>query len=272
MSSSVSESGQWPSDLMRGLTVQRRVIVALSIRQLMTKYGRSNIGFLWIVLEPMILCSGVLVVRSFISGGHENGIPLIAMLWSGYMPLTLWRHLSSAGVNSIRRSAGMLYHRDISIFDCFLSTFVIETGGCTMAAFIVYWVLYTFDLIGAPDDMALLLGGWCLMAWIALSAMVGFAVLTQIWEPAERFVQPFQYLFLPLCGFFFMVSWLPTYAQKYAWWVPTVHCYEMIRAGLLSKAEVETHYTWWYPVLFGLVQFAIMLPLIETARKKVHFG
>ena len=255
----------------RAFAVQRRVLVALMIRQLMTKYGRGNIGFLWIVLEPMILCSGVLVVRSLIQGGEENGIPLIAILVTGYLPLTLWRHISSVGVFILRRNASMLYHRDISLLDCTLATMLLEIGGCTCAFLVVGWCLVILHLLDPPSDLGLVLSGWLTMALLAYSLMMIFAVLTEFYEAAERFVQPFQYLMLPVCGFFFMVSWLPLSVQKLAWWMPTVHCYEMVRAGMFGP-QVETHFTPWYPIVCSIIGLAFSLPLVDKARDKIHFG
>ncbi|WP_131196980.1 ABC transporter permease [Lichenihabitans psoromatis] len=259
------------ANLKRALAVQRRVLVALMIRQLMTKYGRSNIGFLWLVLEPMILCSGVLVVRSLISGGEENGVPLISLLVTGYIPLTLWRHLSSAGTFFLRRNGSMLYHRDITLLDCAFAHFFLELGGCTIAFLIVYWSLFTMHLIEPIYDIGLMVSGWLLMGTLAFGLMVTFGVLTEFYEASERFIQPFQYLFLPICGFFYMVSWLPDYAQELAWYVPTVHCYEMIRGGLFGPS-VETHFTPWYPALWAIGMLAITLPMVDKARDKIHFG
>ena len=255
----------------RGFAVQRRVLVALIIRQLMTKYGRQNIGFLWIVLEPMILCTGVLVVRSLISGGEENGVPLVAMLTTGYLPLTLWRHLTGNGMQILRRSASMLYHRDITLLDCCIATMIIEIGGCTLASTIVYWALWSLSLIEPIHDFGLVICGWFLMALLSIGVMMTFAVLTELYESSERFIQPSQYLMIPLCGFFFMVNWLPTYVQKMAWWVPTVHSYEMIRAGVFGPS-IPTYYTPWYPALWGVGLLALTLPKIGKAREKIHFG
>ena len=271
MSEPLSQSGEWPADLGRGLAIQRRVLVGLMIRQLMTKYGRTNIGFLWMVLEPMILCAGVLAVRSMIQSNEENGVSLIGILWTGYIPLTLWRHISNGGVHLLRRSSGLLYHRDISVIDCMMAAIGVEIAGCTLAGLVVYWVLFTAGLIEPVYDIGLLLYGWFAMAVASAGAMVMFAVLTTMFEPAERFIQPFQYLFLPFCGFFFMVNWLPTSLQGYAQLIPTVDAFEMIRGGLWGPAVI-THYLWWYPLTTGLVTMAWTLPLIEPARNKMHFG
>ena len=34
--------------------IQRRVLGALLLRELLTRYGRNNIGFLWLFVEPML--------------------------------------------------------------------------------------------------------------------------------------------------------------------------------------------------------------------------
>ncbi|UDL93229.1 ABC transporter permease [Lichenihabitans sp. PAMC28606] len=267
----ISEPAHTLANLRHGLAVQRRVMVALMIRQLMTKYGRSNIGFLWLVLEPMILCCGVLVVRSFISDAEEGGLPLISLLVTGYIPLTLYRHITSAGTFFLRRNGSMLYHRDITLFDCVFALFLLELGGCTIAFVVVYWSLLNLNLIGPIYDLGLMASGWLLMALLASSLMIAIAVLTEYYEAAERFIQPFQYLFLPICGFFYMVEWLPDYVQNLAWYVPTVHCYEMIRGGLFGPI-VETHYAPWYPVVWSIGLLAWALPMVDKARDRIHFG
>ena len=96
MSASQFDVRPSPADYWRGLKVQARVVNALMIRELMMRYGRANIGFLWLILEPMILCGGVIGLRWFIQSHEEHGISLVAFLLSGYMPLTLWRHLTNS--------------------------------------------------------------------------------------------------------------------------------------------------------------------------------
>ena len=51
-------SGGRLSDAWR---VERRVIWALMLREMMTRYGRHNIGFLWLFAEPMLFTLGCFV-------------------------------------------------------------------------------------------------------------------------------------------------------------------------------------------------------------------
>lgn len=45
---------------MREIKNQARIIGALMMRELITRYGREGLGFLWLVLEPLVFCFGVM--------------------------------------------------------------------------------------------------------------------------------------------------------------------------------------------------------------------
>ena len=263
--------GRKRGSLPRGLRVQRRILSALMVRYLIEEFGRSNVGFLWIIITPLLLCSGVLIVRSMIMNPIDHGVSLIALIYSGYLPLTLFRHLTNGGIFLLRRNSYLLYHRHVTLLDTILAMAALETISCSVALVFVYWFLVTFGLVEPIADYGLFACGWLVMAFLAAGIGAAFAVLTETYEKSDRFIQPGQYLILPLCGFFFMVDWLPFFAQKLAWWMPTVHCYEMIRAGMFGERTV-THYDIWYPLLWGFALFAWSIPRLDAAREKINFG
>jgi len=49
-------------DLLRSVVIQTRVVGALIMREIITRYGRHNIGFMWVFVEPMMFTAGVLGV------------------------------------------------------------------------------------------------------------------------------------------------------------------------------------------------------------------
>ena len=54
-SHSAPSSSRW-----QRLAMRVRVLEALAVRDMMMRYGRGNLGFLWVLLEPMILTVGVM--------------------------------------------------------------------------------------------------------------------------------------------------------------------------------------------------------------------
>ena len=48
--------------LRRGFAVQRRVIGALLIREIYSRFGRQSLGFAWVVAEPLVFAVPVLLM------------------------------------------------------------------------------------------------------------------------------------------------------------------------------------------------------------------
>lgn len=254
-----------------GLANQWRSLQALVIRNMMTRYGRANVGFLWVVLEPMFLTVGVMLVWSLFRSPHERGVQLVALVMTGYMPLTLYRHIVGGCLHVYRRSVPLLYHRNITFIDVLVANCMLEFLGTSAALTIVYSVLALSGITSPIRDIGLAVAGWMTMAFLSFGLASLFAALSEISDTFERFIQPIQYLLLPISGIFYMVEWLPYKARQLIWWVPHSHCYEMFRAGFFGE-HVTTHWTWWYPLLWALGLTAAGLGLIENARRNIHTG
>jgi capsular polysaccharide transport system permease protein len=254
---------------MRGRLHPKLIILrALVMRDLMMRYGRGNIGFVWVVLEPMLLCVGVMVIWSLM-GGSKGGYKVIEVVLTGYMPLTLWRHLTNGTIGLFRTSASLLYHRRVSLLDIMVGRYVLEFIGTTAALLLIWLVLYAADALEFPPRLDLIFLGWLMMGLIAAISGIGFAVVTERSEAAERFIQPLQYLNVPLSGCFFMVQWLPTWAQKLVLWHPHVHAYEVFRAGYFGDTVVA-HYDLFYFFSFCLVLAFVMILLFRGVREKLQ--
>lgn len=255
-------------NFLLGLRSKYVVTRALVVRDLMMRYGRGNIGFVWVVLEPMILTCGVMLMWS-VMGAAKGGYAIVEVVLTGYMPLTLWRHLTGQTVNFFRASAPLLYHRKISLLDILSARFILEIIGTTTALVAIWTILYAVGAISLPQHLDLLLLGWSMMALIGCIAGIGFAVLTERAEISERFVQPIQYLNIPLSGAFFMVEWLPPWAQKLVMFHPHVHSYEVFRSGYFGDSIIA-HYDLLYFFGFCLVLAFIIFLWFKDIRSKLQ--
>jgi capsular polysaccharide transport system permease protein len=253
----------------KGLRLASQTLVALLMREIVSRYGRTNLAFLWLIVEPLILCVGVMIVWSFIK--HDShGIPLIAFIVSGYMPLTLWRHISSHAVSCIKHSAPLFYHRSVRPLDVLFASAILEFLGTSMALIAVLVTLRLSGLLEPEARLDLMLAGWLFMAWLSFAVGMVLLALAERFDFVEKLVAPFQYLMLPTSGCFFMVGWLPTWVQHLSLYVPTVHCYELFRAGILGEA-VETHYSTAYLVVVCMIGTAAGLSMMRRAAHSLHF-
>ena len=242
---------------------------ALIIRDMMTRFGRNNLGFIWTILEPMILCTGVMTIWSLIHDSVIRGIPIISFVLTGYMPLTLWRHMTNPLVRVISNNAGLLYHTYLTHLDIVIARQVLEFLSSTAALVLIYLILLSLGLAEPVQDMGLLLAAWLLIGWFHSGIGLIIAALTEKYERAEKFVGPANYLALPISGVFFMVDWLPSNAQRLIAWNPTIHGFEMFRAGFFGES-VATHYDPLYLGLWSLALTVIGNAAVQIARDHVH--
>jgi capsular polysaccharide transport system permease protein len=241
--------------LRDALSVKQRVYQALIVRYLVGRYGRGNIGFLWVVAEPMLFCGGVMLVWTITKGSATHGINVVALAYTGYLPLLLWRHLSSMQ-HLLRASKHLTIFRDIHLLDAVFTRFLLDFVSISASALIVYLVLQAAGSMPEAHDWSDILHGWFLMGALGFGAGLLTAALSELSEIVEKLVGPVQYFLLPFCGCFYMVTWLPDPAKDVVWYIPLLHSYELIRGGFFGP-EIPTYatpaYGWaWALALTGL--------------------
>jgi capsular polysaccharide transport system permease protein len=249
------------------LAIQRRVIWALLMREVITRFGRENVGVLWIVGEPMLFTLGVAALWSAAGLNHGSSLPIVAFAITGYSSVLLWRNTVGRCNSGIQQNFNLLYHRNVRVLDVFLTRILLEMSGAT-ASFAVLATFFTaIEWIAPPVDLLQVVAGWLMLAWFgaALAILVGAA--TAYSELVERIWHPTAYLLFPLSGAAFMVDWLPAAAQKTVLLLPMVHGVEMVREGYFGNV-VHTRYDAAYMALVNLVlTLAALLVLRDAARR-----
>jgi capsular polysaccharide transport system permease protein len=249
--------------LRRSIAIQIRVIKALIIREVITRYGRHNIGFLWLFLEPMLFTLGVTALWTAMQVTHGSSLPITAFALTGYSSLILWRNCSNRAVKAIEVNHSLLYHRNVRVIDVFISRVVLEIIGVTTSMVVLTFAFIAMGLMNAPNDILTIIAGWLLMAWfgLALSLIVGAA--SERSEIVERVWHIFTYLMFPLSGAAFMVDWFPKNVQNLLSWVPMVQGTEMIRHGYFGD-QIRTYED---PVYFALVNTIMLLVGLALVRE-----
>jgi capsular polysaccharide transport system permease protein len=256
--------------LLQSLSVQCRVIGALLMREILTRYGRHNVGFLWVFLEPMMFTLGVTALWTLTKAVHGSNLPITAFAVTGYSSVLLWRNCANRCALAVSPNLGLLFHRNVRVMDLFLARIILEIAGTTASATIISLIFISLDLMEPPADMGLVLQGWLFLAWFGASLGLAVGGLSERSETAERLWHTVAYLMFPLSGAVFMVDWLPLSAQKYVMLIPTVHGVEMFRKGFFGS-EVKAHYSVAYIAISCLLVMFVGLVLVRDVGKKVEF-
>lgn len=255
--------------LSGSIQIQLRVIGALLMREIITRYGRDNLGFLWLFFEPMIFTGGVAAVWTVTRNIHGSNLSIVAFAVTGYSAVLLWRNCASRCCMAIPPNVGLLYHRNVRVLDLFITRIILEIAGATASFATLSIVFIALGWMDWPQDVVLLIGGWLLLGWFAGALGLVLGPLTTYAEVIERLWHTLTYLILPFSGSLFMVDWLPPAVQEYALLNPMVSGAEMLRGGYYGPA-VHAHYDAVYLAVWSASLTLVGLCLVPLAARRVE--
>lgn len=254
---------------LQSLKTQGRVIGALLLREVITRYGRHNIGFLWLFLEPMLFTLGVTTLWALIKVSHGTSIPIAAFAVTGYSSILLWRNCSNRVVKAIESNLSLMYHRNVRVLDIFTARLILEIAGATTSLIVLTLTFTTIGWMSFPVDILTAMTGWLLLSWFAFALSLVIGAASERSELIERVWHIFTYLLFPLSGAAFMVDWVPKNAQNFLLWVPMVHGTEMIRHGYFGTL-VHTYEDPAYLMLFNSGLTLVGLALVKETSQRVE--
>ena len=256
------------ASLRKGWNIQTRVIGALMLRELSTRFGRENIGFLWIMGEPLLFAVLVGLLWRAMKGPTEYGIDILAFVVSGYIPLVMFRSTVNRAVNSLNVNGSLMYHRQVKIVDIILVRFLIELIGHMMAYLFIALALGAFGFFPWPHDVGFMMLGWVYYALFTFSVALVVAPLSEMSEVLEKIIPVTTYLMVPFSGAFFLVSALYADAANVVLYSPPVHGMEMMRYGIFGPS-VDPQYDFLYPLKFILPCTLLGLILCRIVRRRL---
>lgn len=248
--------------------IQRRVIGALLVREMLTRYGRHNIGFLWLFVEPMLFTLGVTALWTATKSAHGSDLPIVAFALTGYSSVLLWRNMPGRCIGALWANLSLLYHRNIKVMDIYVARLLLEFGGATISFTTLAIVFITIGWLEPPEDFLKVAGGWLLLTWFGAALAIALGALSHHNELVDKLWHPFSYLLFPLSGAAFMVSALPPFAQEIVLYIPMVHGVELVREGFFGS-RANAIYSVGYLTSVSLVLSVVALMLVRRVSRTV---
>lgn len=257
--------------LRDGLRIQMLVVKALMIRELTTRFGRENIGFLWLMAEPLMFAGLVGFVWTLMKGTEMHGISVVAFVITGYIPLTFFRHGVGKSSNIFVANGALLYHRQVKILDFIFVRVLIEVIGSMMAFVFIAIILGYFGLFPMPHDLGYLLAGWGIYVLFVLSICTVIAPLSEVSELVEKLIPVTTYIAIPFSGTFNLVSWLAPEARPFLMWSPMVSGMELMRYGIFGSA-MQPYYDISKALIVSVCLLVVGLLLCRRIRRTLVIG
>lgn len=216
-----------------------RTVVALILREMSTRYGRSPGGFLWAVLEPLGMIIILAVGFSLLVRTPALGTNFVLFYATGYLPYRMFQSTTRYVGAALKYSRPLLAYPVVSWIDSALARFLLNFLTLLLVSYLIITgtavisgitLTVTFEPLILAYLFAAALGfGMGLMNCV----LSGFLpVWDSIWSIATR---P---LFIA-SGILFLYEEMPPLAQSIIWWNPLMHVTALCRAGFYSMYRPE---------------------------------
>ena len=146
---------------------------------------------------------------------YEHGLLVVPFVWSGYLPILLFRHIGGHMLRAVRLNMSLFYHRNVTPFDAVVARMAVEIFGNWGAAVFSFFLIYAIGEMAWPRNMPLLFVGYFYMTWWCVSTGLVIAAFSERTVVFEKIWLPVSYMYLPVSGFFYMAAWVPAKIRRY---------------------------------------------------------
>jgi capsular polysaccharide transport system permease protein len=262
-----------PSESLRkttiALRIQARVVGALVLREIKTRYGRQRLGYLWAVIEPIIFVAILAVLFSVRGRGQAWGMPVVSFLITGIIPYMLFRDLMSVGLQAVRTNKALLTFPQVKIFDLLLARALLET-----ATHILVFVLLIVVAVNLIDPLRieepLLVFVWLMfVALFGFGLGIGLGTLAALFPVIEQLAPTLisRPMFF-ISGVFFTVELMPEDIRGIALFNPLLHMIELLRSAFFSSYE-SIYASPMYTIIFTMGVLSFGLLTLSALRKQI---
>ena len=250
------------------LIVHLRVLHALLIREMNTRYGRSFFGYLWAVLEPVGVIALLTVLFLQIADAPPYGQSFALFYASGYLAFHWVVDISSVTARSVHVNRPLLAYPSVTPLDMVLARLILQSLTGLAVAGLIFTGIYTTSGEQVTMSPWPILQSFCLAVLLAAGLGIfncwAFAV-SGGWELFWGVLS--RPLLLVSCVFYSFGS-LPAQVRDVLWFNPVVHIVGLLRTGIYPVYD-QVHVAPEYVALVAMILLLAGLIGLHATRPRL---
>ncbi|MGQ0503634.1 MAG: ABC transporter permease [Panacagrimonas sp.] len=246
-----------------------RSIVAFLLREIRDRFGRSQMGYVWAILQPILYMLGFTALRQLIRGGSEDiyGVSGMYFFCLGLMPFFMFMHGLNRGMGSTRSARVLFQFRQVQPIDIIVVRVLIEF----LTMMLVFAILlFSFSWFGLPIDannplafLAVLVTFFMFTIGCVLLAEVCLTLFPQSRQMITMAERPL----VLISGTFFTIDHMSPGLREWLLWNPLLHGTDLARGTMLGRYEALG--SWTYFIGCGLFVLALGLAAYRSQLKRL---
>jgi capsular polysaccharide transport system permease protein len=271
-SSGASESVRYPKNTSGRRSpweIQRAVLFALVVRELMTRFGGTWYGAFWAVLEPFGHVAFMMVVFGVLRNRIVPGIDYPVFVIIGLIPFFMMRNIVFRLMEGIDANRGLLEYRQVKPIDALIARAMIEIA---LYAVIFALALLTLGMFGEsvlPARPLEFISLWSALIAMGFALGLFFATATNEFPAARGFINiAFMPIYL-MSGIIYPVRGFPQWMLEWVMWNPMVHVIELLRSDFFTNYKIDQNISLQFVLGFTLIALAVSLSLYRVRRHQL---
>jgi capsular polysaccharide transport system permease protein len=256
---------------MRGSLTQLQVLHALLLREMKTRFGTNQLGYLWAFIEPGLWIGMFIGFYGIVGRISPPGMSIVAYLTTGILPFSLFRDTAQRCMSAIEANKGLLFYPQVRPLDLVIARAVLEavTHLGVMAAFMGGLALWE----GPPriDSLLQTLAGLGLASGFGASLGLLCCGLSVYSPTVDRLFPSALRLVFWLSAVFHPVESLPPAMRNILLLNPLTHAIELTRDGWFPGYDAR-HADAFYVLAWILVLSFFGLSLERMARRRLELS
>lgn len=216
-----------------------RVIFALMMREMSTRYGRSAGGYLWAVVEPVAMIALLSWIFSLALRSPDLGVNFPLFFASGFVAFNYFMDLAAFTSHAVSLNRTLLTYPRVTPMDAVLARAILQfttlsvVSVMILTGIILYYdihTIYNFAAMIEAVTLAALLGFGCGVTNSVIFTYI--PTYENVWKIMTR---P---LFL-VSGIIIIPEKMPGFIQDVLWFNPIVHAVALMRKGVYPFYEAD---------------------------------
>lgn len=247
------------------LASQVLVIRALFQREVITRFGKYQLGFVWMLLEPLLSVVLIGVLLGPLIGRACNDMPFAFFILNGKLLLNLFTGPIDSGSAALKSNVGLLIYPNVRPLDPFLARYFYELFTTFFALVVFTLVAMCFGITVSFSQLHTLAGCY-LITWLmgcGLGLMI--AVASAHYKELEKVMDVILSPLVFVSAVMFPTSILPAKFQKLILYNPLVHTIEQARKALFPFYHAGDTGLY-YPFAIAIITLSIGLVVFHANR------
>ncbi len=231
-----------------------QVIEAMILRESITRYGRRSAGFVWAIINPILLVGVMMVLFTFIGRQAAAGEYLSVFFITGIIPVIAWRNAAVQGAGAITSNRGLLNYPQIRPFHIVVARTLLElaiSGLVVIVLVIGLWAFMGVPFMAWVDEPMTLVSALLSLMLLCYGSAVLSSQIGRVFQLWSTIMSRLGRVLFFTSGLWYTFASLPTGPRALMVYNPLAHNIEWLRDGVIPGFDSD-FYNPAYPLAVGV--------------------